>query len=68
MRNLTQAQKAELKRWFTLNYPHNTGHYKFGLADKIDSVDYDRIEGLNPTEVFYQNANNYLEELVDNKK
>lgn len=67
MRTLTTQQKAQLKAWFKTNYPHKTGHYKFDLADKIDSETYERIENLHPTEVHYQNVNNFLEELVNNK-
>jgi len=56
MRTLTSEQKRQLRVWFNQNYPHHTGHCKFDLADKMESVDYDRIEGLNPTEIHYQNV------------
>lgn len=67
MRNLTYQQKKLLKEWFNKNYPTNTGHYKFDLADKIDPETYEKIENLHPTEIHYQNVNHFLEELVENK-
>ena len=67
MRHLTSKQKKLLTAWFVKNYPHNTGHYKFELADKIDSETYEAIENINPTEIHYQNVNHYLEELVNKK-
>ncbi len=65
MRNLTTQQKKLLKEWFNKNYPHNTGYCKFNLADQIDGDTFEKIDLLNPTEVFYQNCNYYLEELVN---
>jgi hypothetical protein len=62
MRTLTTTQKKLLKQWFTSNY---NGGYKFNLADKIDADTYNKIEELHPTEIHYQNVNNYLVELVD---
>jgi hypothetical protein len=64
MRTLTATQKKLLKEWFKNNYPHNTGYYKFDLADKIDYDTYEKIEAIHPTEIHYQNVNNYLESLV----
>ena len=64
MRNLTTQQKKQLRAWFDKNYD---GGCKFELADKMDSTTYTAIEELNPTEIHYQNVNNYLEELVNNK-
>jgi hypothetical protein len=64
MRNLTLAQKKLLKEWFVKNYDEGC---KFDLALKIDDETYNRIESINNTEVFYQNANNYLESLVDDR-
>lgn len=61
MRNLTRQQKKLLKEWFDKNYD---GGYKFDMADKIDNETYQKIEELHPTEIHYQNVNNYLEELV----
>lgn len=65
MRNLTHKQKKLLKEWFDKNYD---GGFMFGLADKIDAETYDHIENINCTEVFYQKANHYLEELVRKRK
>jgi len=62
MRNLTSGQKKLLRNWFNKNYD---GGYKFDMTDKIDAETYNKIEELNPCEIFYQNANHYLEELVD---
>ena len=64
MRNLTVKQKSLLKDWFNKNYD---GGYMFDLVDKIDTDEYERIEKLNPCEVFYHNANNYLQELASNQ-
>ena len=61
MRNLTQKQKKLLRDWFIKNYD---GGYKFDLADKIDADTYEMIENINPTEIHYQNVNNYLESLT----
>ena len=61
MRGLTKKQKGLLIKWFNENYK---GGYMFDLADKIDYKEYSRIEQLNKTEVFYQEANNFLEGLV----
>lgn len=67
MRNLTIKQKKLLKEWFNKNYPHNTGNYMFNLADKIEMETYEKIEDINPSEVFHGKANHFLEELVRNK-
>jgi len=37
----------------------------FEMAEKLDCDTYDRIESIHPTEIHYQNVNNYLEELVN---
>jgi len=37
--------------------------YMFDIADKIDAETYNAIGDINPCEIFYQNANHYLEEL-----
>ena len=50
-----------MKKWFDANYD---GGCKFDLADKIDYDTYKRIEDLHPTEIHYQNVNEYLESLV----
>jgi len=63
MRNLTSKQKKLLKDWFNNDYK---GTYKFDLADQIDPETYEKIEQINPTEIHYQNVNNYLEELSNN--
>ena len=63
MRKLTAKQKKLLKEWFTKNYK---GDCKFNLADNIDSETYDKIDSINYTEMFYPNANNYLEDLANN--
>lgn len=63
MRNLTAKQKSLLKKWFTKNYD---GGYIFDMADKIDSKTYNEIEEIHPTEIHYQNVNNYLEKLASN--
>jgi len=64
MRNLTSEQKKLLRKWFKEYYD---GGYKFDMADKIDNDTYDKIEDIHPTEIHYQNVNNYLEELVDQR-
>ena len=64
MRNLTGEQKKLLREWFDKYYD---GGYKFEMADKIDSDTYEKIENIHPTEIHYQNVNNYLEELVDKR-
>lgn len=64
MRNLTPVQKKMLTQWFDKNYD---GGCKFGMADKIDGLTYNAIEDVNPTEIHYQNVNNFLEKLVENK-
>ena len=51
-----------LKEWFSKNYD---GGCKFDLAEKIDVDLYNKIDEENPCEIFYQNANHYLEELVN---
>jgi len=61
MRTLTVTQKKKLRDWFKSNYD---GGYKFDLADKMDIDTYQAIEDLHPTEIHYQNVNNYLESLV----
>lgn len=65
MRTLTAKQKKLLRDWFDKNYD---GGYKFDMADKIDSETYNAIDEINPTEIFHQNVNNYLEELVNNRQ
>ena len=35
----------------------------FDRADEIDSETYDAINAVNPCEIFYQNANHFLEQL-----
>mgnify|MGYP001570412596 CR=1 FL=1 len=67
MRTLTKTQKMALKAWFDINYPNATGYCKFNLVDKMDADVYERIENIHPTEIHYQNCNNFLEELVNNK-
>jgi len=62
MRELTIEQKELLREWFKENYD---GENKYNLASKIGLETFERIENLHPTEVFYQNANLYLESLVD---
>ena len=64
MRNLTAKQKKLLQEWFDKNYD---GGCKFQMSDKIDYDTYEMIENIHPTEIHYQNVNNYLEELVDKK-
>tara|TARA_R100001530_G_scaffold12904_3_gene12008 strand:- start:717 stop:941 length:225 start_codon:yes stop_codon:yes gene_type:complete len=64
MRQLKISQKKLLKKWFIENYK---GGYMFNMADKIDFKLYQKIENINPTEIHYNNVNNYLEELVDKK-
>lgn len=64
MRSLTSKQKKLLKEWFNKNYD---GGCMFDLADKIDDEIYEKIESLHPTEIHYQNVNNFLEELVNDK-
>jgi hypothetical protein len=64
MRNLTSKQKKMLKEWFVKNYD---GGCMFDMADKIDAELYNKIDDINPCEVFHQNVNHYLEELVNNK-
>lgn len=60
MRNLTKKQKKLLLEWANkaLKEP-----YMFDRADKIDPDTWEKINALNPCEIFYQNANHYLEEL-----
>ena len=62
MRSLTKNQKVMLRDWFSKNYD---GGCKFDLAEKIDVDLYNKIDEENPCEIFYQNANHYLEELVN---
>jgi len=64
MRKLTAKQKSMLRAWFVKNYD---GGCKFDLVDKMDAETYNRIDDVNPCEIFHQNANNYLEELVNLK-
>lgn len=65
MRNLTKQQKKLIKQWFDKNYK---GDSIFNMADKIDSDTYNKIEQLNPTEILYQNINNFCEELANQEK
>ena len=60
MRNLTRQQKKMLLEWANTELREP---YMFNRADKIDSDTYERIDAVNPCEIFYQNANHYLEEL-----
>jgi len=62
MRNLTAKQKKLLKKWFSENYD---GGYMFDLANSIDNKTYKMIEDINPTEIHYQNVNNFLSDLVN---
>lgn len=61
MRNLTKKQKTLLKEWFDKHYD---GGYVFKLADEMDMKDYEKIDDLHPTEIYYQNVNHYLEGLA----
>ena len=65
MRTLTAQQKKALASWFRKNYPDKTGHYKFELTDKMDYETYNNIDEMHPTEIFKQNADHYLETLVE---
>lgn len=64
MRTLTGEQKKLARKWFNSNYPEKTGYCKFDLVDKMDGDIYEKIENIHPTEIHYQNMNNYLESLV----
>jgi len=37
--------------------------YMFDRVEEMDADTYEAIEALNPCEIFYQNANHYLEGL-----
>jgi len=64
MRELTKKQKTMLKDWFDKNYD---GGGMFNMAKKIDIEIYNKIDSINPCEIFYQNVNHYMEELVSEK-
>lgn len=61
MRNLTMKQKSLLRQWFNKNYD---GGYKFELSEKMDYDTYNMIDEINPTEIYKQNVDRYLESLV----
>jgi len=65
MRELTKKQKQMLKQWFDKNYH---GGYMFDLLKTMDLDLLEEVEAVNPTEVFYQNAEGFLEDLVDSWK
>ena len=56
MRELTKKQKQMLKKWFDKNYH---GGYMFDLLKTMDLDLFEEIEAVNPTEVFYQNAEGF---------
>jgi hypothetical protein len=60
MRDLTKKQKVMLLNWANkeLREP-----YMFDRADKIDAEIYNLIDAENPCEIFYNNANDFLEKL-----
>jgi hypothetical protein len=60
MRNLTNQQKKMLLEWANKELKEP---YMFDRADKIDAETYEKINALNPCEIFYQNANHFLEDL-----
>jgi hypothetical protein len=60
MRELTSKQKKLLRK--SLSEYCNTYHTFPSEAGVLDN--YDEIEAVNPTEVFWQNANRYVEDLI----
>lgn len=56
MRNLTSRQKKLLKEQFERNNVQS--------VDDLAPVLYEAIEGLNPHETFWQNADRFLSDLV----
>lgn len=65
MRSLTKEQKKLLDNWY--NEQKAKGK-SFGLWWKVDNDNnfpmelYEKIDSLNPCEIFYQNVNNYIQE------
>jgi hypothetical protein len=62
MRKLTAGQKKALKQ-AALNYKREHGE----LPVSVDNFDYYKvtlpIDNMNPCEVFWQNANRYIEDM-----
>ena len=59
MRGLTAVQKKALKK-AVKNYFEKTGVYP---VEANELEEFEAIEALNPTEVFWQNANRYVWDL-----
>ena len=65
MRSLTKGQKKLLDKWYE---EQKAKGKSFGLWWKVDNDDdfsselYEKIDSLNPCEIFYQNVNNYIQE------
>ncbi len=60
MRELLPRQKKMLLEWANKNLRKE---YMFDRADEIDRETFDKINDLNPCEIFNQNVNHYLETL-----
>ncbi len=65
MRKITATQKKLLKQWHKENY--RECEYAYNQIARMDSETYNKIDSINPCEIFEQNANRYLEELSINK-
>ena len=61
MRNLTKKQKTLLLKW--ANEHPNEMRKSHSPVDLIDCDLWDEIVAINDTEVLYQNANRFLEDL-----
>jgi len=65
MRDLTREQKKLLDNWYEEQKEKGK---EFGLWWKVDKDDdfsyelYEKIDDINPCEIFYQNVNNYIQD------
>ena len=65
MRDLTKGQKRLLDKWYK---EQKTKGKIFGLwwnvlkDEDFSGKLYDKIDSLNPCEIFYQNVNHYIQE------
>mgnify|MGYP001564863358 CR=1 FL=1 len=57
MRELTREQKKMLLAWANKELRKE---YMFDRVEEMDGDTYEEINAINPCEIFYQNANNYL--------
>lgn len=65
MRSLTSKQKKALKELARI-YKSETGRYP-----EYEDIPYDdlyEIDMMNPCEIFYQNVNNFLDDLIWNDR